>query len=282
MTLAYDTDLTIYGDQADIKRMIDVLTRYRQNGERDAYFCFITLMKEKCSDPDRHMVDLESAADEMIAPFLALSKIKVSAVGPYGRFFELNDIDLFREMAEAAPDAGFVANIDGDQDYCVQRLKCELKDKKLYIKTFYQDDEDVYEAIDEAWKEYFMKKLPFKKFRKLFKTSWDVYDDEIYADVIESLSGILFDGFEYVNYDEFISIIEADDGETKLTEARFKEIMNDDLFSLGIMNRSGFEDKCEYDIGEIKEYVYDPVSKQYEEIKTNYINNVTVREDSDT
>lgn len=137
MTREYETAFMLYGEQADIKKMIDVIVCYQQHGERGAYFSYpITMVNGKSVLFERR--DLESDIYELIAPFLASGKVGITLSGPWGEYYKLNDIDLFREMAEVAPNAGFVARISGVEDYCIQRLDCELKDRKLNIKTLCQ------------------------------------------------------------------------------------------------------------------------------------------------
>ena len=57
--------------------------------------------------------------------------------------------------------------------------------------------------------------------------------------------------------------------------------MKNEIFSLGIKDPNDFKFECEGEVGEITEYVYDPVSREYNGLRTRHINEVTIREDND-
>ena len=178
--------------------------------------------------------------------------------GPYGRYDRLNDVGLFREMSEVAPNGRFIAEISGFTAYSEEKLKCRLEDGKLYITTFYMADDEP----ADAWQEEFKKKLPLNKFKKLFAVSGEGFNKDSYRYTVEGFEYIFRDGFEYVKFDDFVSAIEENDGETDLDEDRFKEIMKNEIPALGICNPKEFE--FEYECGETNEYVYDPVAKVYD------------------
>ena len=257
MTADFQLEMTLMGEQADIKNMLEVFAHYSNRGDREAYFNFVKL-NGKSLDFGDDKIDLENITDELVADLSSSGEVKVGASGPYGRYSELNDVGLFREMSEAAPNGKFVAEISGFQQYSEQNLKCRLEEGKLYITTFFMSNDEA----GEAWQEDFKKKLPLKKFKKLFGVSGEDFNKESYGYAVEELESIFRDGFEYVEFDDFVSTIEDMDGEVELDEERFKEIMENELPALDICNPEEFED--EYEGGETNEYVYDPVAKAYE------------------
>lgn len=257
MTADFQLEMTLMGEQTDIKNMLEVFAHYSKHGDREAYFSFIRL-NDKSLDFGNDKIDLENITDELVANLSLSGEVRVSAFGPYGRYSELNDVGLFREMSEASPNGRFVAEISGFQQYSEQNLKCRLEDGKLYIMTFYMSNEET----GEAWQEEFKKKLPLKKFKKLFAVSGKDFNKESYEYAVEEFESIFRDGFEYAEFDDFVSTIEDNDGEIDLDENRFKEIMENELPALGICDPEEFED--EYEGGETNEYVYDPVARVYE------------------
>lgn len=80
----------------------------------------------------------------------------VEASGPYGVFGLLEEVNLFHEMAEAAPNASFSGGIGGFGAGGDQFANFELKDGLLYCKYVMPsddwDDED-YDEDDEDWDE---------------------------------------------------------------------------------------------------------------------------------
>ncbi len=248
MTADYQLELTMEGTSAEIKDMLGIVGLY--DGERPQYFSGIKVNGKS--------VDFKNLTENVVAEITSTdSKVTVTALGPYGRYAELNEVGLFREMAEAAPKAQFKAEISGNGQYEVQNLKCELVDGKLNIKAFYESNEE----SGEAWKEDFMKKLPLKKFKKLFNVSGEDFNKESYSYFLDELESLCYDGFEDMEYDDFVSTVEDNDGETELEEDEFSEIMESKLSSLDIMCPAEFEE--DYDGGSTSEYVYDPVAKSY-------------------
>ena len=79
--------------------------------------------------------------------------VLVDASGPYGRFWSLEKVDLFREMAEVAPNAKFVGGMGGFDVGGDSAAAFELKGGLLHCKyAFPEEDECWYEGDDdENW-----------------------------------------------------------------------------------------------------------------------------------
>lgn len=186
-------------------------------------------------------------------------ELKVSTVwGPYGRYVKLNDIDIFRKMSEAAPDAFFEAEITGCTDYTEQSLKAVLKNRKLKITSTYEENDEV----SEAYLEYVAEKLPYRDFLKIFKLSSDDLDEDLYKDVMNDIATetwdeeLLFD----MEYDDFIGTLEAFDVETDLEEEDYDAAINK-IRELYIESGRSFAE--EYHGGSKTILVYDPIIKSY-------------------
>ncbi len=150
--------------------IVNIMKRYAV-GEKGVYFSFVDV--ERGEDT---LSDIENESDEDIAALITENdgEVKMSAIGPFGHFGMLNDVDIFRDIAEAAPNAYFSAEIDGNTTYTTQHLECELKDRMLHIETFFlNNDEET-----DSYVRYFKSKLPYRKFIKLFGIDADDFDDE--------------------------------------------------------------------------------------------------------
>lgn len=185
------------------------------------------------------------------------SNIEIKASGPYGIYSELNDLEMFREMAEMTPSASFEAEISGNEEFIEQNLKCILKNGLLSIESFYK----AYEEEDIAWCKDFMKKLPYGKFKKLFKVSGEDFDKDAYAEIVDAIEGDYYDTIDALDYDDFVSYLEDYDAETKLDEEKFVEIMEEKIPELGIVSPEEFAEN--YNGGVKKVMTYDPVKKEY-------------------
>ena len=135
----YETKGKMKGSARDIADMTEVLRGYTQ-GVKDAYF-----------------MNLKFAED-------AEGEVSFSADGPYGKFDGLNDVDVFREMAKAAPMASFEADVEGGDDYVQSELHCCLKNGVLKIEVSVNNTED----DDRAYLEHVMEKMPYEKFIDMF------------------------------------------------------------------------------------------------------------------
>ena len=257
MTADFELILVLRGNKSDIKNMLEVFAHYCHYGDREVCFNFVKVNgKYTCWGDDA--IDWENITDELVAELSSSGEILIDANGPYGSYIELNDVDLFREMAEVAPDANFEAEISGYQQYSVQNLKCRLEDKKMYITTFFQSNSEA----GDAWVEDFMKKIPLEKFKKLFEISGGDFNEDNYKYTVIGFRNLIYGAFEEVDFDYFVDKIEDYKGKTELNKRRFKKIMKTNLPSYGIRTPEDFE--YDYKGGETKEYVYNPVTKAYE------------------
>ena len=247
MTADYELKLTMEGSMDELRSMLEVVGFY--TGDRPQWFSSIMV--------EGREIDLKNLTDTLVKEVSASGKVNVTAYGPWGHYGELNDVGLFREMAEAAPEASFIAEISGFGQYEVQNLKCELKQRLLNITTYFESND----AGTEAWAEDFVKKLPYDKFKTLFKISGKDLDDVSYEYLAKELNEVFYEGFEYADYDSFVSSVEMYDRETELDEDEFREIVTNKLSPLGIIG--GYEFKEYNELGETDKYVYDPVKKEY-------------------
>lgn len=180
--------------------------------------------------------------------------VKIVTSGPWGRYGVLNDVDVFRDMAEAAPNASFEAEISGNTTYTYQSLKASLSNGILHISTFIEGNEEA----DEAYSAYFQEVLPYDKFIELFHLDEDEFDEVAYDDF--TLSEITEDFSEW-DYDRFMETFEdflAED----IDEAAFEEIWGD-LLALNIQSFDDFRFANEDSFGSKDEMDYDPVAKAY-------------------
>ena len=151
MNADYYLKLKIFGDEEQIKGMLEIVGKYDETGIQ--YFRSVEVNEKS--------IDFSNIPAEVIAS----ESVIITAKGPYGDYYELNDVSIFRDLAEAFPQGKFIGNIDGCGTYESQSLDCELKDGMLYINTCFESSE----GAADAWKEDVMEKLPLEKFNKLYK-----------------------------------------------------------------------------------------------------------------
>lgn len=249
-TAEFELSISIDCENKDIIEMLKVFRAYT-TGDREAYFNFVEVVRGETD------LDIESASDEDIEDFVCENEgeISISGIGPFGHYGELNDVDVFREMAEAAPEGWFEADINGCTTYTEQTLHCELKDSKLSINTFYEANEERF----DAYSAYIEDALPYLVFIRLFRIAAEEFDESDYADFISCTLSYENDGFKSLEYEGFIEEFE---GITDITSEEFDAniaVIN----SLGIMSYQDFVFENEDEFGAEEELVYDPIAKSY-------------------
>ncbi len=250
-TADFELTMTVNGEKEDLLSILNVLKRYDE-GEKGVYFSSIEINKNEES------VNIDEIDDDEMEFFATPDNtpLTISAIGPYGHYGELNDVDIFRDIAEAAPEAYFEAEITGNTTYTVQSLNCELKDKILHIKTYFESNEEG----PEAYIQYVLKLLPYNKFIDLFKVKSDDFDEDSYSEFIDDVSTYQDECFIDMEYDEFMENLNAYSADSELDEDEYEEIIN----SLQELNIRGYYEFMEdYDAGTSEELDYDPIAKSY-------------------
>lgn len=242
MNADYYLKLKIFGDEEQIKGMLEIVGKYDETGIQ--YF--------KSVEVNEKSIDFSNIPAEVIAS----ESVIITAKGPYGDYYELNDVSIFRDLAEAFPQGKFIGNIDGCGTYESQSLDCELKDGMLYINTCFESSE----GAADAWKEDVMEKLPLEKFNKLYKIKGENYNEEDYKSLWGEI-GCLGGDWASFTLEEFKDCLKYYEQETELEEKEFEKIQNETISELGIESFDEFE-SC-YDGSFEENLVYDPVKKSY-------------------
>lgn len=111
---------------------------------------------------------LKTASEEELKEFIQSHKnIYVFASGPWGIFGSLDELSLFEEMAEAAPNSNFVGRISGFDAGGSQEAEAELRAGLLYLRYSFSDDEDCddeYDEDDSEWDVEYIYNPVTKKF----------------------------------------------------------------------------------------------------------------------
>lgn len=244
MTVEFNFELVFKGTKDEIKNMVGVINSYNRDSDIRLEFVHI----------NDKMVASSDMTDEYIESLVSLDNITITASGPYGRFDQLKEVDIFQKIAECAPNAEFDGEIRGGTSYDTQTLIAKLESKLLKISISVEDNS----AQSDAWCEYFVKNITLKKFKSLFKVSGEDFDKESYIDLMSQIAND-YDGLGEMQYDDFVECLESMDLETKMDEEKFDEVMDK------IFNDLEIEDACDYSGGwesDDIEFVYDPIAKK--------------------
>ena len=169
MSADFNTFIHLKGTKEELCKMLQVVKTFEVNNYKQyvekhdfAYIDSVQIAKNKkffFTDKSKRLSDLDNVELE---EFLNTGKkeVFVSASGPWGIFGFLDEISLFDEIAEAAPNASFDANITGWNSGGDQDAEFELINGLLYSRyAFHMDDdccesdgfvdEDEYDDIDK-------------------------------------------------------------------------------------------------------------------------------------
>lgn len=250
-TADLDFNIEITGTTQEVVSILEIMFEYN-NGKDGVYFSFTSV-----NTGDKVFSLHRSNKDEILSAVRSSGgAVKINSSGPFGKYGELDDVDIFREMAQAAPGAGFTASINGFAGYADQSLKATLVDGLLHISTFYLSDD----SRGDAELEYFSTYLPYKKFIDLFHLDGKQFDEQTYEDfIVENLSccDSIGEFFEDTDYEEFIDLLDA---ECPLTEDEYNQVAQ----QFTEMDCECYEDYLEREgFAQCEEYTYDPVEKKY-------------------
>lgn len=239
--------LQLKGTTEEIFSMLKIANKYLFKGEKDTYFNF-TKVNDK-------FVEEETITEDFVKENTKDDTFTITANGPYGKYCELNDVEIFRDIALDNPTLSFKANINGNRTYDDQSLDCELKDGILTIDTYYKS----YEDAEDAWIKDFKEKLPLKKFKSIFKIKGNIDDDE-YSDLLCCIESDYVDNLEEMSYEDLEMYLEDYDVEFNLDEDNFEKAI-EKMMKTGVVSSSDYEN--EYYEGESSYYEFDAKTGEY-------------------
>ena len=255
MSADFNTEITIKATKEDLIKLIKGLYDFTKHSKKVnkndyAYFEWIEV---KCKN-----LSLDDSKISTIKKFVADcgEEINISAMGPYGYFYELSEVKLFEYLAEVAPRAYFKGSINGFSGSVDQNLQAELKDSRLYIEEYFVDQGD--EEGDGEYAQYvkFIKReLPYSKFCKLFKINKKEFDEESYNDFINDMMDDSLLELDYETFSEY--------GFGEINEDEFEEAMSK-IADLNLITFHEFmwEGYYDEDCGTTT-IIYDPIKKEY-------------------
>lgn len=159
----FNTTITLKGAREDVLAMMRVVKSYitdkheQYREKRNCEYLMGANIEAHDINPFSGPNVGDMSDDEMLAMIDKYNcQITISASGPYGVFGNLDDIDLFKDMAESAPHASFTGFIGGFSVGGDQCAAFELKDGLLHcsyrfgeeFEEDYDEDEDL---DDEDW-----------------------------------------------------------------------------------------------------------------------------------
>ncbi len=249
-TADLDFNIKLNGTPDEIASLLNIMFEYFE-GKDGVYFSCATVNAD-----DREFRLSCSQKDEVLSAARSSETVTVNALGPYGKYGELDEIEIFRDMAQAAPKVSFTASIIGFAGYADQSLHADLSNGLLKVSTSYLSDD----CRSEGEMEYYSSNLPYDKFIELFKLDSEEFDEEMYEDFMsdtfcsyDSIGEFL----EETDYEDFIGQFDC---ECPLTEDEYSEIteqfMDMDCVTCGeYLEQEGFVVR--------ETYTYDPVEKKY-------------------
>ena len=251
-------NMTLNGTDQDLYNMLLVCKKYSDNSsDADAHFDSMEI------SANGKTIDMGDLSEENLMEYARNSrgKIEIEAFGPddYNPY-ELNDINFFRLMAEAAPNAYFDGSLEVNGTYDEQTLHYELRNQKLEIDIWFQSNDDA----SDIYKDAILEKLTFEKFTEWFEIDSDEFDEESYEDMISE--AYLYD-FAYWQYADWEELLSNNDVEFSLNEEDFEKVKKK-IESLQIKSFAEMQDDEEF--GESESLVYDPIAKKYVD-NTNFV-----------
>ena len=157
----FNAGATIKGTKEEVlailKVVLDYNTTKKEQYNKKRNCPYLTSVYVRGADEKGMGTRLAPAEDADFLKFIEEKncEIVIDASGPYGSFGLLEEVDIFHDMAEAAPNASFSGGMGGFGTGGDQFANFELKDGLLYCKYSLPSDdewdEDEDYDDDEDW-----------------------------------------------------------------------------------------------------------------------------------
>lgn len=163
MSCDFNTHILVKGTNEELLSVLKALSLYETDAVVNGidYSNFQIGFVGKISDEPLSIVDdydgfmkaddleIIKAAEEELAAYVETlnGKFYVSTGGPFGKFSDLEELRLFENIADAAPNAYSIAIMRGFDSSCDYYYEGELKDGTLYVSEFVYAD---YWMLDHA------------------------------------------------------------------------------------------------------------------------------------
>ena len=219
MTDNLTTEFILGGTDDDIKAMLKVArSSFEKSGSEYSFQL-------------GHIKDLD--IDDLLVQRDGKGNIKIEAMGPFGKFEPTLDLDIFKKMADAAPNGYFKVTIDGDITYSEHHAVAELKDGTLTFHSSYYNYDDSAAKIRDILAE---------------ETEYDEDDDleleDIFDDFVSALDSSLFE------YEDFTDLLDEYDAKTSLSDESFMDLLD----GIGLADADAIRDEVSTDT----DYEYHP------------------------
>lgn len=181
MTSNLSTTFVFGGTNDDIKAMLEqVRPSFVRSKESNYYFDFGI-----SSDFEKYVDELLSKKDEY-------GYVTIDTVGPFGQVEPNLDLDLFRRMADAAPNGEFRVEITGDITYSSHEAKAELKKGLLTFHSSYYNYDDVTTKISNILTEKVHDSDGFAKTFKITSDDEDFQIEDVFDDFVNMIDTTFF------------------------------------------------------------------------------------------
>ena len=255
MSMDIEFSLDAKGNKEQLLSMIQATKAY-MDGENDISFFSLYIQLND------HQENLSAISDEKIQEIAESGKFSAITYDmDAAQLYDVNEVDFFKFLAEAAPGASYVSEIRGGSSYDLFSYVGELENGILHMSTHYQNYEDMDEYEDNPYPGfdrtvdyavYFASRLSCLRFNQIFHTD---FSEESYLSMISDAFIEIEESFTDLSLEEFSDTIFR---EVHIDLEEYENAMND-LQKLKILNYEAFVSS--YPPG--KEYNYDPVKKEY-------------------
>jgi hypothetical protein len=247
------TELTIKGTPKQLFKMLKAIQEFEETSN-EKY-----LANHDCGYIenaqvvfDSELYHLHDLSDEDLEEFLQKTKqVPLDISGPFGKYSNLAEVNLFNIIAEAAPQATMTGASYDDTDFIDAVLRAEQHDGKLHLENYQCTVEDVYLDYMKAITD----KLSYNSFRKDFQLEKRDFSFRDYQDFIDAFigSGQFPD---LMPYEEFLDECPG----CQISEQEFDSII-ENIKDLDLPNLDVFKEKNKKNY--TAHFCYDPFTKEY-------------------
>ena len=187
--------------------------------------------------------DFEKYIDELLSKKDDNGYVTIDTVGPFGQVEPNLNLDLFRQMADVAPNGEFRVEITGDITYSSHEAMAELKKGVLTFHSSYYNYDDVTTKISKILIERVHDSDGFKKTFKITSEDEDFQIEDVFDDFVNMIDTA------FLEYSDFEDFLEGYDAGSDLSEEDFQELFDE----WGLSDMDGIRDEVSIET----DYKYD-------------------------
>lgn len=236
-------ELKLQGSKEDLVDAVKVFLSFKDD---------ITFNRPFLNDK---VIDTEVSEEKLEDLLKDQNELTLNADGPFGSFYELEEIKVFEKFALLSKTLSFEGHIRGQYKYADVFLNAKYENETLHLSYCMLSEDQIMEDYEKAMR----KRCSFTKFSKLLKIDKEEFDNECYSEFIQDAMAL--EGFPEMDYDTFMEYCDA----SRIDEDDYEEAL-EAFEEFELMTLEDYQDVMDEEKYTIHR-LYNPKTGKYRSVK---------------